>query len=123
MSERVSPGAAGQRLGVSGGDIRRAGYTTVTAGRRSLGTRATGMAPHGPGSQTPAVPRRVQVSCCVCGTVREVRPSLAEDYAHLVCGPCSRRGKRPEVPSRPGMIVVRTFTARVSEFLGAGWCA
>jgi hypothetical protein len=33
MSERVSPGAAGQRLGVSGGDIRRAGYTKVTAGR------------------------------------------------------------------------------------------
>jgi hypothetical protein len=33
MSERVSLGAAGQRLGVSGGDIRRAGYTKVTAGR------------------------------------------------------------------------------------------
>jgi hypothetical protein len=32
MSERVSPGAAGKRLGVSGGDIRRAGYTKVTAG-------------------------------------------------------------------------------------------
>jgi len=33
MSGRVSLGAAGQRLGVSGGDIRRAGYTKVTAGR------------------------------------------------------------------------------------------
>ena len=32
MSERVSPGAAGQRLGVSGGGIRRPGYTKVTAG-------------------------------------------------------------------------------------------
>ena len=31
MGERVSLGAAGQRLGVSGG-IRRAGYTKVTAG-------------------------------------------------------------------------------------------
>ena len=33
MSERVSLGAAGQRPGVSGGGIRRAGYTKVTAGR------------------------------------------------------------------------------------------
>ena len=111
MSERVSPGAAGQRLGVGGGDIRRAGYTTVTAGR--LEARE-----HEPPAwlrtararKRRPVPRRVQVWCCVCGTVREVRPSLAEDYAHLVCGPCSRRGKRPEVPSRPGMIVVRTVT-------------
>jgi hypothetical protein len=74
MSERVSPGAAGQQLGVSGGGIRR-----------------------------------VEVSCCVCGTVREVRPSLVEDYTHLVCGPCGRSGKRPEVPGRPGMILVRTL--------------
>jgi hypothetical protein len=41
--------------------------------------------------------------------VREVRPSLVEGYTHLVCGPCGRSGKRPEVPSRPGMILVRTF--------------
>ena len=54
MSERMSLGAAGQRLGVSGGDIRRAGYIKVTAGLRSLGTRAAGMAPQGSGSQTPA---------------------------------------------------------------------
>ncbi len=110
MSERMSVGAAGQRLGVSGGDIRRAGYTTVTAGRLEaweheppawLGkARARKRRP---------VPRRAGVWCCVCGTVREVRPSLAEDYTHLVCGPCSTSGKRPEVPSRPGMIVVRTF--------------
>jgi hypothetical protein len=32
MSERVSVGAAGQALVVSGGDIRRAGHTKVTAG-------------------------------------------------------------------------------------------
>ena len=106
----MSVGAAGQRLGVSGGDIRRAGYTTVTAGRLEaweheppawLGkARARKRRP---------VPRRAGVWCCVCGTVREVRPSLAEDYTHLVCGPCSTSGKRPEVPSRPGMIVVRTF--------------
>ena len=30
MSERVSSGAAGKQLGVSGGDLRRAGYTKVT---------------------------------------------------------------------------------------------
>ena len=30
MSERVSFGAAGKQLGVSGGDLRRAGYTKVT---------------------------------------------------------------------------------------------
>ena len=53
-------------------------------------------------------PRRVEVSCCVCGSVREVRPSLVEDYTHLVCGPCSRSGKGPEVPRRPGMVLVRT---------------
>lgn len=110
MSERMSLGAAGQRLGVSGGDIRRAGYTKVTAGRLEaweheppawLGkARARKRRP---------VPRRTGVSCCVCGTVREVRPSLAADYTHLVCGPCRTSGKRPEVPSRPGMILVRTF--------------
>jgi len=109
MSERVSLGAAGQRLGVSGGDIRRAGYTKVTIGR--LGAwereppawlRKARARKHRPG------PRRAGVWCCVCGTVREVRPSLVEDYTYLVCGPCSRSGKRPEVPNRPGMIVVRT---------------
>jgi len=110
MSERMSLGAAGQRLGVRGGDIRRAGYTTVTAGRLEAWE-------HEPPAwlrkararkRRPA-PRRAEVSCCVCGTVREVRPSLVEDYTHLVCGPCSTSGKRPEVSSRPGMILVRTF--------------
>jgi hypothetical protein len=33
MSERMSLGGAGQRPGVSGGGIGRAGYTEVTAGR------------------------------------------------------------------------------------------
>ena len=110
MSERVSLSAAGQRLGVSGGDIRRAGYTKVTAGRLEAWEheppawlRKARERKRQPG------PRRVEVSCCVCGTVREVRPSLVEDYTHLVCGSCSRSGKRPEFPSRPGMIVVRTF--------------
>ena len=110
MSERVSLGAAGQRLGVSGGDIRRAGYARVTAGRLEAWEheppawlRKARKRKRQPG------PRRVEVSCCVCGTVREARPSLVEDYAHLVCGSCSRSGKRPEFPSRPGMIVVRTF--------------
>ena len=65
------------------------------------------MAPQGPCLQTPAADAPRRGSCCVCGTVREVRPSLVEDYMYLVCGPCSRSGKRPEVPSRPGMIVVR----------------
>ena len=110
MSERVSLGEAGKQLGVSGGDIRRAGYTKVTAGR--LGAweheppawlRKARARRRRPGQ------RRVEVSCCVCGTVREVRPSLVEDYTHLVCGPCGRSGKRPEVPSRPGMILVRTL--------------
>ena len=110
MSERVSPGAAGQRLGVSGGDIGGAGYTKVTAGRLEAWEHEPPAwlskareRKHQPG------PRRAGVSCCVCGTVREVRPSLVEDYTHLVCGSCSGSGKRPEFPSRPGMIVVRTF--------------
>jgi len=108
MSERVSLGGAGQRLGVKAGDIRRAGYTEVTAGR-------LGAWEHRPPAwlrkararkRRPAM-RRAGVWCCVCGTVREVRPSLVEDYTHLVCGRCSRSGKRPEVPHRPGMIGVR----------------
>lgn len=110
MSERVSLGAAGQRLGVSGGDIRRAGYAKVTVGRLEAWEheppawlRKAWARKRRPG------PRRAGVTCCVCGTVREVRPSLAGDYTHLVCGPCSRSGKRPEVPRRPGMILVRTF--------------
>jgi hypothetical protein len=110
MSERVSLGAAGRRLGVSGGDIRRAGYTAVTAGRLEAWEleppawlRKARARKRRPG------PRRVEVSCCVCGTVRRVRPSLVEDYTHLVCGPCSGSGKQPEVPGRPGMVLVRTF--------------
>jgi hypothetical protein len=111
MSERMSLGAAGQRLGVSGGDIRRAGYAKVTAGRLEAWE-------HEPPAwlgkvrireRRPA-PRRAGVWCCVCGTVREVRPGLVEDCTHLVCGPCGRSGKRPEVPGRAGMIVVRTVT-------------
>jgi hypothetical protein len=52
MSGRVSPGAAGQRLAVGGGGIRRAGYAKVTAGRPGArGTRATAMAAQSPGSR------------------------------------------------------------------------
>jgi hypothetical protein len=110
MSERVSLGAAGQRLGVSGGDIRRAGYAKVTAGRLEAGEGEPAAWPgKARARRRGRGPRRVEVSCCACGTVREVRPSLVEDYTHLVCGSCSRSGKRPEFPSRPGMIVVRTF--------------
>ena len=109
MSERVSPGAAGQRLGVSGSDIRRAGYTKVTAGGSKRGKTSRRHGSARPGSANQPGPRRAGVSCWVCGTVREVRPSLVEDYTHLVCGSCSGSGKRPEFPSRPGMIVVRTF--------------
>ena len=55
MSERVSLGAAGQRLGVSGGDIRRAGYAKVTAGRLEAGEHEPpAWLRQGPGSQTPA---------------------------------------------------------------------
>jgi hypothetical protein len=84
MSERVSLGAAGKQPGVSGGGIRRAGYTKVTAGR--LGAweheppawlrkaRARRRRPRR---------RRAEVSCCVCGTMREVRPRLVQDYTHL----------------------------------------
>lgn len=54
--------------------------------------------------------RRIEVSCCVCGTVREVRSNLVlKDYTHLVCGPCARKGGRPAVPNRPGMVLVHTF--------------
>ena len=111
MSERVSLGAAGQRLGVSGGDIRRAGYPEVAAGRlEAWEHEPPAWLRKARARKRRPVPRRAGVSCCVCGTVREVRPSLVEeDCTHLVCGPCSRSGKRPEVRNRPGMILVRTF--------------
>ena len=110
MSERVSLGAAGQRLGVSGGGIGRAGYAKVTAGRvEAWEHEPPAWLRKAPERERQPGPRRAGVSCCVCGTVREVRPSLVEDYTHLVRGSCSRSGKRPEFPSRPGMIVVRTF--------------
>jgi hypothetical protein len=118
MSERVSLGAAGKQLGVSGGDIRRAGYTKVTTAR--LGAweheppvwlrkaqarkRRSARKPGGrPGGH------RIEVSCCACGTARQVRPSLVKGYTHLVCGPCGKVGNRPDVPSRPGMVLVHTF--------------
>jgi hypothetical protein len=116
MSERVSLGAAGRRLGVSGGDIRRAGYAKVTAARldarkpavwlrkaQARKHRSAGKAAGRPGAY------RAGVSCCGCGTVRQVRPSLVKGYTHLVCGPCSKAGRRPDVPSRAGMVLVRTF--------------
>lgn len=61
---------------------------------------------------------RIEVACCVCGTTREVRPVLVKDYTHLVCGPCARKGGRPEVPQRPGMVLVHTF---VHTFNVAGY--
>jgi len=118
MSERVGLGAAGKQLGISGGDIRRAGYTKVTTARldaweheppvwlrnaqarKRRSARKVGGRPGG---------YRIEVSCCACGTVRQVRPSLVKGYTHLVCGPCSKLGKRPDVPSRPGMVLVHTF--------------
>jgi hypothetical protein len=110
MNERVSFSAAGQRLGVSGGDIGRAGYTKVTASRIDAWEHQP---PAWLGKARARIrrpgPRRVKVSCSVCGGMREARPSLVEDYTHLVCGPCSRSGKRPEVPNRPGMVLARAF--------------
>lgn len=45
----------------------------------------------------------------MCGTTREVRPVLVMGYTHLVCAPCARKGGRPDVPQRPGMVLVHTF--------------
>ena len=118
MNERVSLGAAGKQRGVGGGDIRRAGYTKVATARpgaweheppvwlhkvQARKRRSAGRAGGRPGGH------RIEVSCCVCGTVHQVRPSLVQGYTHLVCGPCSKVGKRPDVPSRPGMVLVHMF--------------
>jgi len=118
MSERIGVGAAGKCLGVSGGAIRRAGHTTVTIDRLEASAhtpmdclrwaqvrerRSVRMASGSPST------RPMEVSCCACGAAREARPILAERYAHLVCGPWCRSGKRPAVPDRPGMIRVHTL--------------
>ncbi len=110
MIERVSSGAAGKQLGVSGGDLRRPGYTKVTTAlleawehqppvwlrkAQARKRRSVRQAGGRPGAH------RIEVSCCVCGTVRQVRPSLVKGYTHLVCGPCGKAGKRPDVPCRP----------------------
>jgi hypothetical protein len=119
MSEWVSLAAAGKRLGVSGGDIRRAGYAKVTAARldaweheppvwlgkaRERKRRSADKAECRPGTHL------VEVSCCACGTVRQVRPGLVSGYTHLVCGPCGKAARRPDVPSRPGMVLVHEFS-------------
>ena len=100
MSERVSLGAAGQRLGVNGGDIRRATYTKVTADRlEAWEHEPPGWLRKARARKRRPGRRRVEVSCCVCGTVREVQPSLVEDYMYLVCGPCSRSGNDRRSPT------------------------
>jgi hypothetical protein len=111
MSERVSLGAAGKRLGISGGDIRRAGYATVAAARLAaweqgppVWVRAAQARKHRPGGH------RIEVSCCACSTVHQVRPSLVKGYTHLVCGPCSTACRGPDVLSRPGMVLVHTVS-------------
>jgi hypothetical protein len=118
MGDRVSLGAAGKRLGVSGGDIRCAGYAKVTATRfdawehepavwlRKSRARKRRSARKVAGR---AGAHRIEVSCCVCGTVRQVRPSLVKGYTHLVCSPCNKADRRLDVPSRPGMVLVYTF--------------
>jgi hypothetical protein len=112
MSEWVSPGAARQGLGASGGGIRRAGYTKVAAARLDARDyQPPAWLRKARAGKRRSATRRAGVSRCVCGITREVRPSLVEDYTLLVCGRCSSRGKRPEVPSRPGMIVVRAFNS------------
>ena len=67
------------------------------------------MTPQGPGSQTPASDAQgrglvLRLRHCAGGAARP-----GGGLQLLVCGLCSRSGKRPEVPNRPGMIVVRTF--------------
>jgi len=118
MSERVSLGAAGQQLAGSGGDIHRAGHTKVTTTRPGAWEHEPAVWLRKAQARKRRSARKVQgrprahwigVSCCLCGTVRQVRPSLVKGYTHLVCGPCSKVGKRPDVPIRPGMVLVRTF--------------
>jgi hypothetical protein len=124
MNEQLSLSAGGKQLGVSGGDIRRAGYTKVTTARLDaweheppVWLRKAQARKRRSARKVGGRPRAhlIGVSCCLCGTVRQVRPSLVKGYTHLVCGPCSKVGKRPDVPSRPGMVLVRTFN--VAGFL------
>jgi hypothetical protein len=125
MNERVSLCAAGKRLGVSGGYRRRAGHTKVTAARLDVWElghpvllREAQVRKQRSARKAAGVPgaHRIEVSCCAYGTVRQVRLSLVKGYLHLVCGPCSTAGRRPEVPGRPGMVLVHTFS--VAGFFG-----
>jgi hypothetical protein len=58
----------------------------------------------------------IEVSCCACDTVRQVRPSLLKGHTHLAGAPCSKTGRRPDVPIRPSMVLVHTFS--VAGFFG-----
>jgi hypothetical protein len=119
MSGSVSLGVAGKQLGVSGAGVGRAGCTEVTTARpgawgyepsvwlrtaQARRRRSAGKAGGRPDGH------RIVVSCCVCGTVRRVRPRLVQGCAHLVCGSGGRVGRRPDVPSGPGMVLVHTFS-------------
>jgi hypothetical protein len=79
MSKRVSRGAAGKQPRVSGVDVRRAGYARVTAARLDARER-----------EPPAW------------------PGLVRGCTHLACGPCGKAARWPDVPGRPGMVLVHT---------------
>jgi hypothetical protein len=106
MDEYVSLGRAGRELGVSGGDIHRAGHRRVSTEQLEQWQSSP------PGWLIAARRRkrrsgqRVEATCCICRTTRLVRPQLIQGFTHLVCGPCSKAGNRPAVAHRDGMVLV-----------------
>jgi hypothetical protein len=106
MDDYVSLGRAGRELGVSGGDIRRAGHRRVSTEQldhwQSLPPKwliAARRRKH-------RSAQRVEAMCCICQTTRLVRPDLIQGSTHLVCGPCTKAGSRPPVVHRDGMVLV-----------------
>ena len=106
MVVNLSLGAAGRELGVSGGDLRRAGYRHVNeeqlaAWRDFPPTWLAKCWARKAGNARRAT-TKVALSCSLCGANKLRRPSLARNSVGyiLVCSACGRRGLRPELVTK-----------------------
>lgn len=106
VAMNLSLGAAGRELGVSGGDLRRAGFRNVSEEQLAalhisppvwlLKCRAR------KANNARRVAMKVAVPCSLCGASKLRTPSVATKAVGyiLVCSACERRGLRPELVTK-----------------------